>query len=252
MIWKMADVAGPRNIRRFAARVMVAIVLAGAALRLAYINRPFDHRTLSSWRESDYTQLARNYWREDPNILHPRIDWRRDGPGLVEMEFPLVPWAAGMLYHLLGYHEEILRTVSAVLEIGGLLLFAGLARRLLPAPSALAALAFYVVNPLLVYLSTAMQPEPLMLFFSLLAVVLIERWDRTGSTPVLFLAAAALGGAILAKARPPASACCSRSSCCAGPALQRSRTSVCGPPLSSHSRRRRPGTVGQALLDPIR
>jgi hypothetical protein len=200
MIWKTTDVAAPRGIRRSTARAMVAIVLVGSALRLAYVARPLDDRMLSPWRQSDYTQLARNYWREDPNLFHPRIDWRRDGPGLVEMEFPLLPWTAGMLYRLVGYHEEILRALSAILEIGSLLLFAGLARRLLPQPGALAALAFFAVNPLLVYLSTAMQPEPLMLFFSLLAVVLIARWDRTGSTAMLLLAAAALGAAILAKA----------------------------------------------------
>lgn len=177
----------------------MAVVLAGAVLRLAYVDRPLDHRMRAPWRQSDYTQIARNYWREDPNLFHPRIDWRRDGPGLVEMEFPLVPWTAGMLYRLFGYHEAILRALSAILEIGGLLLFAGLARRSLPGPAALAALAFYSVNPLLIYLSTAMQPEPLMLFFSLLAIVLIARWDQTGSTAMLFLAAAALGGAILAK-----------------------------------------------------
>ena len=197
---KTAAATVPRDIRRFTASTMVVIVLAGAVLRLAYVDRPLDHRMRAPWRQSDYTQLARNYWREDPNLFHPRIDWRRDGPGLVEMEFPLVPWTAGMLYRLFGYHEAILRALSAILEIGGLLLFAGLARRLLPEPGALAALAFYAFNPLLIYLSTAMQPEPLMLFFSLLAVVLIARWDRTGSTAMLFLAAAALGGSILAKA----------------------------------------------------
>jgi 4-amino-4-deoxy-L-arabinose transferase-like glycosyltransferase len=196
----MPDVTPPKAPRGASARLIVALVLAGAAFRLAYVNRPLDHRTLSSWRESDYTQLARNYWREDPNLFHPRIDWRGDGPGLVEMEFPFIPWTAGMLFRLFGYHEAILRALSAMLEIGSLLLFAGLARRLLPEPGALAALAFYAFSPLLVYLSTAMQPEPLMLFFSLLAVILIARWDRTGSTPALFLAAAALGGAILAKA----------------------------------------------------
>jgi hypothetical protein len=196
----MTDTVATRDIGRSRALLILVIVLVGVSLRLAYVDRPLDHRMLASWRESDYTQLARNYWREDPNLFHPRIDWRGDGPGLVEMEFPFIPWTAGMLYRLLGYHEAILRALSAILEIGSLLLFAGFARRLLSEPGALAALAFYALNPLLVYLSTAMQPEPLMLFFSLLAVVLIARWDRTGSTATLLLAGASLGSAILAKA----------------------------------------------------
>jgi len=189
------------GLPRLSARVvLVVILLAGTAIRVAYVDRPLDHRLLAAWRQSDYVQLARNFWREDPNILHPRIDWRRDGPGLVEMEFPLIPWLGGMLYRVFGNHEQILRALSAVLGVGGLLLFAGLARRLLPRPGALAAVAFYAFNPLLIFLSTAMQPEPLMLFLSLLAIVLIERWDRTQSTVTLLLAGAALGGAILAKA----------------------------------------------------
>ncbi len=179
---------------------MLAILLAGIVLRVAWVWRPLDHRIRAPWRQADYTQIARNFAREDPNLFHPRVDWRRDGPGLVEMEFPLVPWTAGMLDRLLGYREQYLRMLSCLLEVGGLLLFAGLARRLLPMEAALAAAGFYAVNPLLVYLSTAMQPEPMMLFLSLVAMVLLERYDRDGAATTLLLAGAALGGAILGKA----------------------------------------------------
>jgi len=179
---------------------MMAILLAGIALRVAWVWRPLDHRIRAPWRQADETQIARNFAREDPNILRPRIDWRRDGPGLVEMEFPLVPWTAGMLDRLLGYREEYLRVLSCLLEIGGLLLFAGLARRLLPPPGAAAAVGLYAVNPLLIYLATAMQPEPMMLFLSLVAMTLLARFDERGSAASLVLAGAALGGAILGKA----------------------------------------------------
>jgi hypothetical protein len=70
----MTDAATPRDIGRSRALLMLVIVLAGAALRLAYVNRPLDHQMRAPWRQSDYTQLARNFWREDPNIFHPRID----------------------------------------------------------------------------------------------------------------------------------------------------------------------------------
>lgn len=152
------------------------------------------------WRQADDTQIARNFYREDPRLFYPRIDWRRDTPGFVEMELPLLPWLAGMTYRVAGYHEPIRRGLSALLEIGSLLLFAGLAKRRLSPAGALFAIAAFALNPLLIYLSTAMQPEPLMLFLSLVAIVLVERFDRTGSTMALLGAGAALGGAILAKA----------------------------------------------------
>src|SRR5262249_36980805 len=152
--------------------------------------RPLDHRIRAPWRQADYTQIARNFAREDPNPLHPRIDWRRDGTGLVEMEAPFLPWTAGMLDRLLGYREEYLRVLACLLEIGSLLLFAGLSRRLLPEEGAAIALGFYAVNPLLVYLATAMQPEPPMLFLSLLAMSLLARFDRDGGAGALLGAGA--------------------------------------------------------------
>jgi hypothetical protein len=181
-------------------QLLLALLVGGATLRLAWVDRPLDHRMRAPWRQADYTQIARNFWREDARLCHPRIDWRRDTPGFVEMELPLLPWLAGMIDRVAGYHEAILRGLSALLEIGSLLLFAGLARRLLPPEGALFAIAAFAINPLLIYLSTAMQPEPLMLFLSLVAIVLVERFDRSGSAAALLGAGAALGGAILAKA----------------------------------------------------
>jgi hypothetical protein len=181
-------------------RLFLAVLLAGIALRLAFVARPLDHRLRSPWRQADTFQIARNFAREDGSILHPRIDWRGDNPGLVEMEFPFFPWLGGMLFRAFGIHAAILRGLSALAEIGSLLLFASLARRLLPDGGSLLAVAAYAFNPLLLYLSTALQPEPLMLFLGLLAVVLLDRWRGRQRGLTLLCAGAALGGAILAKA----------------------------------------------------
>jgi hypothetical protein len=183
-------------------RLLIAVLVAGTALRLAWVARPFDHRMRAPWRQSDTFQIARNFAREDGSVLHPRIDWRGDTPGLVEMEFPFFPWIGGMLFRLFGIHAPILRGLSALAEIGSLLLFAVLARRLLPDAhgGALLAVAAYAFNPLLLYLSTAMQPEALMLFLALLAVVLLERFRVSRRSTTLVWAGAALGCAILAKA----------------------------------------------------
>lgn len=179
--------------------LLVLILVVGAIARVAHADRPFDHRTLTSWREADYTQITRNFYREDPDILRPRIDWRGDTPGFVESEFPLAPWLAAGLDRVFGYREAFARVPSVVAALLSLLVFAGLSRLALPPNGALVANAVFALNPLLIYLATAMQPESLMVLFSLVSATLILRWNETPRPHLLLLAAAATAAAILAK-----------------------------------------------------
>lgn len=178
---------------------MLLIALIGILGRIAYVDRPFDHRTLNSWREADYTQLTRNFYRGEMNPFYPQIDWRGDGPGFVEMELPVVPWIAAALDRGLGYREAMVRIPSVVASILALLLFMGLSRRLLPPAGALFAAATFAVNPLLIQMATGMQPESVMLLLSLLAMVLIWRWDAQPRRATLLAAAATIAAAILTK-----------------------------------------------------
>lgn len=179
--------------------LMLLILLIGLLARVAYADRPFDHRSLTAWREADYTQIARNFYREDASILHPRIDWRGDTPGLVEMEFPIAPWLAARLDHVFGYREAWVRAPSVLASLLSLLMFAALGRRALSPAGALVATALFAVNPLLIYLAGAMQPEALMVLFALISAALLLRWDETPRQGTLLLAAAAAAAAVLAK-----------------------------------------------------
>ena len=142
--------------------ILVLILTLGIGARVACMARPFDARIRSAWQQADFVQVARNFFRDDMSILHPRIDWRRDGPGDVEIEFPLQPWIAACLYRLAGYHVPLLRALSAFLEVATLLVFAWFAGRVLPPAGALFATATFAANPFSIYLASAMQPEPLM------------------------------------------------------------------------------------------
>jgi len=178
---------------------LLCVVSIGIGVRIAYVNRPLGYQLQASWRQADEVQLARNFYRDGMNIFYPRIDWRGDTPGYVEMELPLPPWSGALLYHLFGYHEEFLRLLSAILESASLLLFVHLCRQVLPPVGVVFAVVAFALNPLLVYLATAMQPEPWMLLLSLAAIALIWRWQAKPQRTTLLGAAAAVAAAILAK-----------------------------------------------------
>ena len=181
-------------------RLLIAVLLVGCAARFVTVPRDFDYRSLASWREADYLSVARYFDREGLDPFHPRIAWRGDTPGYAEMEFPILPWLAGLLYRVFGEHVQILRALSAIAGALGLLAFARLAYRVVPAPGALLATAAFAANPLLVAFSGAMQPDPLMLLFTILAMDDLWRWLDGGRDSRLLAAGGWAGAAILAKA----------------------------------------------------
>ncbi|WP_226574188.1 hypothetical protein [Microseira wollei] len=72
--------------------LLFGLFILGAVLKTLDIGQPIGVDNLLSWRETDISGIARNFYREVMNLFYPRIDWRGDGPAYVEMEFPLYPW----------------------------------------------------------------------------------------------------------------------------------------------------------------
>lgn len=176
----------------------IALVL-GTFLRVAWIARPLDHRSSAEWREADYVQIARNFYREDGNILFPRIDWRGDTPGYVESELPLMPWLAAQIYRMAGYDLVYFRALAVAASVASLLVFAGMARGALPPDGAWFATASFAISPWLVRMGNALQPEPLMILLSLLAVRALWKWSEEPGFGRLLRACAWAAAAMLAK-----------------------------------------------------
>ena len=186
----------PRRQRRLLLGVYLVIA---TLLRSVDAYRPIDGTVWEAWRETDVGAIARNFYREDSNILHPRIDWRGDGPGLVESEFPLQAWSIAGLYRIFGFHEEIARLLSLVVSVLSCWLFFGIAEMFLPPVGLVAALALFAVNALAVRLSTSIQPEPWMFCFYLAAVRFFLRWLQGSNRIAYVIAAAATALALLVK-----------------------------------------------------
>jgi 4-amino-4-deoxy-L-arabinose transferase-like glycosyltransferase len=166
----------PRNRLKRVNILFLGLFFLGAGIRSLDVWRPVDGRIRESWRECDYAAVARNFYREGMNILYPRIDWRGDGPGYAEMEFPVVPWTMAAFYKIFGYHEVIGRILIYAFSLLTLLIFFLLARRLLPSWGAMAASLFFVLSPLAVRVSNSLQPEGPMLFFYIAAAYAFIRW----------------------------------------------------------------------------
>jgi len=179
---------------------LLALFLIGAAVRVVDVGHPVDGSVGDPWREGDVAGIARNFYREGMDIAHPRIDWRGDGPGYVEMEFPIYPWTVAVLYRVFGYHEVIARVLSYVFGLLTLAVFFRLCASLLPPYAAVAASAFLVLSPLPVRLATAVQPDGLMLLFYVSSVYALVRWLEEDSWLYYVAALTATALAVLAKA----------------------------------------------------
>jgi hypothetical protein len=177
--------------------LFLIIFLLGAGLRTINLLRPV---TLPSWREADICAVARSYYREGLNPFYPRIDWRGDGPGYAELEFPFYPWAMALLYKVFGIHETAGRVLAYLFSLIALAVFMLLARHLLPPTGAMVAALFYAFNPLNIFVATAIQPESLMLMWYLIAGYAFIRWIDEDSVRHYWLAVTATALAILAKA----------------------------------------------------
>lgn len=178
--------------------IFLCLFVVGAGLRAVNVLRPVD---TTSWRESDVASIARNYVREGMNPLYPRIDWRGDGPGYAEMEFPLYPWLMAVCYKLFGAHEVIGRIITFVFSLAAMFFFFKLARYLLPEKGAIIASVFFVLSPLVIGISNSLQPEGLMFLCYVVAVYFFLRWlDDDSSWMNYGIALAATALAILSKA----------------------------------------------------
>jgi 4-amino-4-deoxy-L-arabinose transferase-like glycosyltransferase len=198
---------GDRALPPLFRALLLLLVAAGLLARTIGVTRPFDWRNSygdfsfgAAWHQADYVQIARNYWRNDLDILRPRIDWSADTPGTVEMEFPVVPWLAAAAYRAIGYHEAVLRWISWAASLGVLGLFAAFARRTLDAKAAGFAVAAMAVNPILVMLAIAPQPDPMSQLLALASMALLWRWTETPRFALLLGSSACLAGAALVKA----------------------------------------------------
>lgn len=177
--------------------VLILIFVAGALVRVADVMRPIDK---ASWRECDLGSVSRNFVQEGFAPLYPRIDWRGNTPGYAEMEFTLYPTLIAFTYKIFGVHDFIGRAWAFVFSLGAMFFFFRLARYYLDDFFAVFAALFFAFNPLIVDISTSVQPEGLMMFAYVAAAWFFIKWLDEETSKYFWLATGFTALTLLAKA----------------------------------------------------
>ena len=172
--------SAPANHKRHSPRtvrfILWGIILLALVTRLPGLTPLLnDH---DSWRQTDTASIAHNFL-DKPNIFYPRVFWGAPGPGYVEAEFQLYPYAVSWLYRLFGENPLYGRLLSIFLNCISCIVFFHIARRFLKDLPALLAVALYAFSPAIYLYSRAFMPESTALLFYLLALKLyLDFLDR--------------------------------------------------------------------------
>jgi 4-amino-4-deoxy-L-arabinose transferase-like glycosyltransferase len=184
----------PTDVR--ARLALAAILLLGIGLRLLYITSPLldAHR----WRQIDTAVMARYFYEDSINPFYPQVNWG-GARGYVESEFPLVPFAAALMYFVFGPDDMWGRATSIAFS-AGLIVLVYLLMRDIRGRSAGRAAAFLVaVSPGAVYYGRTFMPDTAMLCLGVGALYGCVRYLQTGSTRALAWGSASLALCILVK-----------------------------------------------------
>jgi 4-amino-4-deoxy-L-arabinose transferase-like glycosyltransferase len=166
-------------------------------LQLSALIHP-EHAVVG-WRQADNASVARNYFQNGFHFLYPQIDWGGDGPGYVEMEFPLLQFLLALLYGVFGFHEGLAVVLPLCAGLGTVWALYALVRRVFDAPTALAAALTVAVSPSFGSYSRTFMVDAPMACLSVLAVLAFDRWMTDARGGDLLSSALCLAVATLIK-----------------------------------------------------
>ena len=175
----------------------MATVALTFALQLAVLSQ--RDVVILEWRPADLAAIALNYYRNGFDFLHPQILWGGNGPGYVEMEFPLLPYCIALLYSVFGVHDWVALAIPMMCGIGLAVVVNRLATHFFGAAAGLIAGLFVATAPTWLAMSTGLWPDAPPVFCGTLGLYLLARWLDEGAPAHLVVAACVVSLAILLK-----------------------------------------------------
>jgi len=151
------------------------------------------------WRPADLAAIALNYYRNGFDFLHPQILWGGNGPGYVEMEFPLLPYCMALLYAVFGVHEWVALVIPVLCGIGLAVVVNRLTTHVFGPAAGLIAGLLVATGPTWLAMSTGLWPDAPPVFCGTLGLYLLARWIDDGSNRRFVAAGCLVSLAILLK-----------------------------------------------------
>jgi hypothetical protein len=113
-----------------------------------------------TWRQTDCTSLALNYYQLDLPFLEPQTHNLLGNNGKGVGEFPIIYYIVGKLYKVFGYHEFIFRIVNTLIFFLGLFYLFKLSYLLLKSTFySLAVVGIAFSSPLIVFYANNFLPD---------------------------------------------------------------------------------------------
>ncbi|HEX2617385.1 MAG TPA: glycosyltransferase family 39 protein, partial [Flavobacteriales bacterium] len=105
-------------------------ILLFALVRLIGITDP-PLEAAHNWRQTTVLMVARNYYEQGPDLLHPRIDFAGEKSGITGMEFPLLNYLVYATAKVFGWADWYGRAIVLLSSMLGAWAFHRLVRRYL-------------------------------------------------------------------------------------------------------------------------
>jgi len=176
------------------------ILLLALAARLYSVNAPLTDG--GQERQTQVAMIARNLYRDNLNMLYPRMDTSAPEAGYTMLEFPIQSALMAIIYYLVGVQDIVGRLITIAFSLASIVLMYWLARCFLPERGALLSTAIYAFTPMSIYFGRAVFPEALLLFFSLGALYFLIRWSEGSKARDYWLSLIFVAMAFLVKAPP--------------------------------------------------
>jgi Dolichyl-phosphate-mannose-protein mannosyltransferase len=154
---------------------------------------------IRGWDGCDLGSIARNYYLHGFKLLYPQIDWGGNGPGYVEMQFPIIPYLTALLYKVFGMHEQLAIILPFLSGVGTVIAVYVFGRHLYGSATGVFAGSFVALSPWWSWQTTIFNGDPAMIFCGVVGLYYFVRWTETEEGTHYWLSALFVSLSILIK-----------------------------------------------------